>query len=116
MHWTLDASVHGGGVSETKRSLFNDEHPGYRRSFISHVASNIISLVFQYNTFGRGMRQASYLAEQAASVNVQRSPNHYHQHSADCSYTYPPLPIARYSCIHQSELEQCRVKQNCTRF
>ena len=27
-----------------------------------------------------------------------------------CSYTYPPLPIARYSFIHLSELEQCRVK------
>ena len=28
----------------------------------------------------------------------------------DCSYTYPPLSIARYSFIHLSELEQCRVK------
>ena len=27
-----------------------------------------------------------------------------------CSYTYPPLSIARYSYIHLSELEQCRVK------
>ena len=28
-----------------------------------------------------------------------------------CSYTYPPLSIARYSFIQLSELEQCRVKQ-----
>ena len=27
-----------------------------------------------------------------------------------CSYTYPPLSIARYSCIQLCELEQCRVK------
>ena len=27
-----------------------------------------------------------------------------------CSYTYPPLSIARYSFIQLSELEQCRVK------
>ena len=27
-----------------------------------------------------------------------------------CSYTYPPLSIARYSCIQLSELEPCRVK------
>ena len=27
-----------------------------------------------------------------------------------CSYTYPPLSIARYSYIQLSELEQCRVK------
>ena len=29
----------------------------------------------------------------------------------DCSYTYPPLSVARYSITQQSELEQCRVKQ-----
>ena len=29
----------------------------------------------------------------------------------DCSYTYPPLSIARYSFIQLSELEQCRVKK-----
>ena len=28
-----------------------------------------------------------------------------------CSYTYPPLSMARYSFIQQSELEQCRVKK-----
>ena len=28
-----------------------------------------------------------------------------------CSYTYPPLSIARYSFIQQSELEQSRVKK-----
>ena len=28
-----------------------------------------------------------------------------------CSYTYPPLPVARYSFIQLSELEQCRVKK-----
>ena len=28
-----------------------------------------------------------------------------------CSYTYPPLSIARYSFIQLSELEQCRVKK-----
>ena len=28
-----------------------------------------------------------------------------------CSYTYPPLSIARYSFTHLSELEQCRVKK-----
>ena len=33
-----------------------------------------------------------------------------------CSYTYPPLSIARYSFIQLSELEQCRVKQTCPRF
>ena len=27
-----------------------------------------------------------------------------------CSYTYPPMSIARYSFIQLSELEQCRVK------
>ena len=27
-----------------------------------------------------------------------------------CSYTYPPLSIARYSFIQLSELEECRVK------
>ena len=27
-----------------------------------------------------------------------------------CSYTYPPLPIVRYSFIQQRELEQCREK------
>ena len=33
-----------------------------------------------------------------------------------CSYTYPPLSIARYSFIQLSELEQCRVKKTCPRF
>ena len=33
-----------------------------------------------------------------------------------CSYTYPPLSIVKYSFIQLSELEQCRVKQNCPRF
>ena len=28
-----------------------------------------------------------------------------------CSYTYPPLSLARYSFIHLSELGQCRMKQ-----
>ena len=28
-----------------------------------------------------------------------------------CSYIYPPLYIARYSCIQLSELEQCTVKK-----
>ena len=28
-----------------------------------------------------------------------------------CSYTYPPLSIARYSFIQLSQLEQCRVKK-----
>ena len=28
-----------------------------------------------------------------------------------CSYTYPPLSIARYSFMQLSELEQCRVKK-----
>ena len=28
-----------------------------------------------------------------------------------CSYTYPPLSIARYSFIQLSKLEQCRVKK-----
>ena len=28
-----------------------------------------------------------------------------------CSYTYPPLSIARYSFIQLSDLEQCRVKK-----
>ena len=28
-----------------------------------------------------------------------------------CSYTYPPLSIARYSFIQLSELEECRVKK-----
>ena len=32
-----------------------------------------------------------------------------------CSYTYPPLSIARYSFIQLSELEQCRVK-TCPRL
>ena len=29
-----------------------------------------------------------------------------------CSYTYPPLSLARYSFIQLSELEQCRVEKN----
>ena len=29
----------------------------------------------------------------------------------DCSYTYPPLCIARNSFVQLSELEQCRVKK-----
>ena len=33
-----------------------------------------------------------------------------------CSYTYPPLSIARYSFILPSELEQCRVKKLATGF
>ena len=33
-----------------------------------------------------------------------------------CSYTYPPLSIARYSFIQLSELEQCRVKKTCPIF
>ena len=28
-----------------------------------------------------------------------------------CSYTYPPLSIAKYSVIQVSEMEQCRVKK-----
>ena len=28
-----------------------------------------------------------------------------------CSYTYPPVSIARFSFIQLSELEQCRVKK-----
>ena len=28
-----------------------------------------------------------------------------------CSYTYPPLSVARYSFMQLSELEQCRVKK-----
>ena len=33
-----------------------------------------------------------------------------------CSYTYPPLSIARYSFIQLSELEQCRVKKSAQGF
>ena len=33
-----------------------------------------------------------------------------------CSYTYPPLSIARYSFIQLSELEQCRVKKLAQNF
>ena len=33
-----------------------------------------------------------------------------------CSYTYPPLSIARYSFIQLSELEQCRVKKRAQGF
>ena len=33
-----------------------------------------------------------------------------------CSYTYPPLSIARYSFIQLSELEQCRVKKLAEAF
>ena len=33
-----------------------------------------------------------------------------------CSYTYPSLPIARYSFIQLSELEQCRVKKLAQEF
>ena len=33
-----------------------------------------------------------------------------------CSYTYPPLSIARYSFIQLSELEQYRVNKTCPRF
>ena len=33
-----------------------------------------------------------------------------------CSYTYPPLPIARNSFIQMSELEQCRVKTPAQSF
>ena len=33
-----------------------------------------------------------------------------------CSYTYPPLSIARYSFIQLSEVEQSRVKKTCPRF
>ena len=29
----------------------------------------------------------------------------------DCTYTYPPLSIARYSLIQLGELEQCRVEK-----
>ena len=34
----------------------------------------------------------------------------------DCSYTYPPLCIARHSFIQQSELEQCRMKKYAQGF
>ena len=34
----------------------------------------------------------------------------------DCSYTYPPLSVARYSFIQLGELEQCRLKNICPRF
>ena len=33
-----------------------------------------------------------------------------------CSYTYPPLSIARYSFIQLSELKQCRVKKRAHGF
>ena len=33
-----------------------------------------------------------------------------------CSYTHPPLYVARYSFIQLSELEQCRVNKTCPRF
>ena len=33
-----------------------------------------------------------------------------------CSYTYPPLSIARHSFIQLSELEQCRVETFAQRF
>ena len=33
-----------------------------------------------------------------------------------CSYTYPPLYIARYSSIQLSELEQCTVTKMAQRF
>ena len=33
-----------------------------------------------------------------------------------CLYTYPPLPIARYSFIQLSELEQCSVKKRAQGF
>ena len=33
-----------------------------------------------------------------------------------CSYTYPPLSIARYSFIQLSELEQCTVKKRAQGF
>ena len=34
----------------------------------------------------------------------------------DCSYTYPPLSIGRYSFVQLSELEQCRVKTRAQGF
>ena len=37
--------------------------------------------------------------------------SHMLQLMQGCSYTYPPLSIARYAFIQLSELEQCRVKK-----
>ena len=36
---------------------------------------------------------------------------HHLAFSGNCSYTYPPLSIVRYSFIQLSELEQCRLKK-----
>ena len=41
----------------------------------------------------------------------EASSNMLHLMREDCSYTYPPLSIARYSFIQLSELEQCRAKK-----
>ena len=50
------------------------------------------------------------LFNQIPSQLIWEASSHMLQLMCDgCSYTYPPLSIARYSFIQLSELEQCRV-------
>ena len=53
----------------------------------------------------------TYLFTQTPSLLLWEASSHMLQLVREgCSYTYPPLSIARYSFIQLSELEQCRVK------
>ena len=65
---------------------------------IAQSALYFISLVGMFN------QTPSQLLWEASSQMLQLM-------REGCSYTYPPLSIARYSFIQLSELEQCRVKK-----
>ena len=65
---------------------------------IAQSALHIISLADLFN------QTPSQLLWEASSHTLQLM-------RKGCSYTYPPLSIARYSFIQLNGLEQCRVKK-----
>ena len=70
---------------------------------IAQSALHITSLAHLYN------QTPSQLLWEASSRMLQLM-------CEGCSYTYPPLSIARYSFRQLSELEQCRVKKRAQGF
>ena len=60
---------------------------------------------------------ASRLSSSTSESTSWKSSSHMLQLMHEgCSYTYPPLSIARHTFIQLSELEQCRVKKPAQGF
>ena len=80
----------------------------------SYIAQNLVHRIAQS---GLHFTSLTDLFNQRPSQLLWKASSHMLQlMHEDCSYTYPPLSIARYSFIQLSEPEQCRVKKHAQSF